>query len=394
MKVVQINCSASGSTGNIAKAIHKELLQNGDESYIFYGIGNSTEKNMIRVGNYFSLHSHSVLSRNFGRQGYFSYFSTKSLISQIKSIAPDVIHLHNLHGSYLNLPLLFKFLKKSKKQIIITLHDCWLFTGKCPHFTVAKCYKWQESCGGCTQLSEYPRSKVDTTESTLRDKKEWLSGFGDKLKIITVSNWLRDTAKQSFLSQYTIKTIYNGINTQIFKPMDGTSVKKKYGIDGKYVILGVASNWDKRKGLDKFLSLSEELSDDEIIVLVGLTEAQIAAMPENIVGISRTENQIELAELYSAADVFVNTSKEETFGLVTAEAMACGTPVIVYDSTACAEIIGKNGIKLSPSSGATEILKALREIRQLENTEKDSIICYDVKKMVGEYISEYKKNRA
>ena len=102
MKVVQINCSASGSTGNIAKAIHKELLQNGDESYIFYGIGNSTEKNMIRVGNYFSLHSHSVLSRIFGRQGYFSYFSTQKMISKIKAIDPDVIHLHNLHGSYLN----------------------------------------------------------------------------------------------------------------------------------------------------------------------------------------------------------------------------------------------------------------------------------------------------
>ena len=391
MKVVQINCSSFGSTGNIARAIHKELLQRGDESYIFYGIGKTIEKNMFRVGNDLSLHSHSVLSRNLGKQGYFSYMSTQKMISKIKGINPDIVHLHNLHGSYLNLPLLFKCLKKSGKRVIITLHDCWLFTGKCPHFTVANCYRWKDSCGGCVQLSTYPRSKIDTTEKCLRDKKEWLSGFGDRLKIITVSNWLRDTAKQSFLSQYPIETIYNGINTDIFRPVDGTRAREKYNIQDKYVILGVSSNWNAQKGLGEFLELSQKLSENEIIVLVGLTEEQIKEMPKNIVGIARTESQAELAELYSAADVFLNTSKEETFGLVTAEAMACGTPVIVYDSTACAEIIGDNDIKLTVGSDVDDVKRSIDEIRQRNIKAENVEMRFNVEKMVKDYVREYKE---
>lgn len=386
MKVVQINCSSSGSTGNIAKAIHKELLKNGDESYIFYGIGNPTEKNMIRVGNYFSLHSHSVLSRNLGKQGYFSYMSTQKMISKIKGINPDIVHLHNLHGSYLNLPLLFKYLKKSGKRVIITLHDCWLFTGKCPHFTVANCYRWKDSCGGCVQLSTYPRSKIDTTEKCLRDKKEWLSGFGDKLKIITVSNWLRDTARRSFLSQYPIETIYNGIDTDIFHPVDGSGIREKYNIQDKFMILGVSSNWNEQKGLGEFVKLSEQISDNEVIVLVGLTEAQIKEMPSNIIGITRTENANELAKLYSAADVFVNTSKEETFGLVTAEAMACGTPVIVYDSTACGEIVTEDdGYVLKKDES-----DALIYIQKLKDESKHPKNIFAKEQMVKSYMDLYR----
>lgn len=389
MKVVQINCSANGSTGNIAKAIHHKLLEMGEESYIFFGIGTPTEKNMFRVGNDFSLHMHSVLSRNFGKQGYFSLFPTIGMISKLKKIKPDIIHLHNLHGNYLNIPLLFSYLKKSKVKVIITLHDCWLFTGKCPHFTVVGCDKWKENCGNCPQLSIYPRSKVDTTSKSLSDKKKWLSGFGDRMHIIAVSEWLRKTVMQSYLSQYSVKRIYNGIDSTVFKPIDTTHVRQRYGLGNKYVILGVSSNWNEQKGLNEFLRLSKSLKEDELIVLVGVTEKQIAELPDNMIGIARTESQAELAALYSAADVFVNPSKEETFGLVTAEAMACGTPVIVYDSTACAEIVRENhGVILSLCD-----TKKLRDAINLIKPIKTFAACkdYTIERMVGEYICEYKK---
>ncbi len=349
MKVVQINCSASGSTGNIAKAIHRRLQAEGHESTIFYEVGTPTEPNMCRIGNYFELHAHAVLSRYLGKQGYFSHLPTYKLIRRLKKLNPDIIHLHNLHGSYLNLPMLFRYLKKSTAQIIITLHDCWLFTGKCPHFTVAGCYRWKASCGNCPQLGVYPQSKVDTTATCLADKKKWLSGFGNRLRVIAVSNWLRDTARESFLSQYSVETIYNGLDISIFKPADGHAARQKYGIGDRFMILGVSANWNEQKGLGDFLRLAAQLREDEVIVLVGMTAEQVKTMPPNIIGIQRTENQQELAALYSAADVFVNPSREETFGLVTAEAMACGTPVIVYDSTACAEIVKEGcGYVLSP----------------------------------------------
>ena len=386
MKVVQINCAAGGSTGTIAKAIHKRLIEQGHESCIFYGGGTATEKNMFRIGGYVSLHSHAVLSRNLGRQGYFSVFATLRFLKRLKMIGPDVIHLHNLHGSYLNLPLLFRYLKKTEAKIVVTLHDCWLFTGKCPHFTVAGCERWKESCGHCSQLSGYPRSKVDTTAKCLRDKKKWLSGFGDRLRVIAVSNWLRDTARASFLAQYTIETIYNGVDHSTFYPMDGAQVRKKYGLGERFVILGVSSNWNEQKGLGEFLRLSEQLAEDEVIVLVGLTREQAAQMPERIVGITRTEDQRELAQLYSAADVFVNTSREETFGLVTAEAMACGTPVVVYDSTACGEIVEPEDGVVLPADRPDLLRDGIASARGMQ-VQRHTRFCQG--QMVDEYLKLY-----
>ncbi len=394
MRVVQINCAASGSTGKIAKAIHYVLLAQGDESYIFYGFGGCDEKNVIRIGNDFDLHLHAVLSRNLGRQGYFSHAATNKLIRQIQSIDPDVIHLHNLHGSYLNLPMLFRFLRTSRAKILITLHDCWLFTGKCAHFTEVNCFRWKENCGQCPNLSVYPRSKVDTTEQTLADKKKWLSGFGERMRIITVSNWLCDTAKESFLKQYPIQTIYNGIDINIFKPVPGNKIREKYGLQKNYIILGVAYHWGERKGLKEFLKLADQLDENEKIVLIGLTQEQIADMPDQILGITKTESQQELVEWYSAADVFINPSKEETFGLVTAEAMACGTPAIVYQSTACAEVTDDSCVVM-PADQNCYLRDAVNEIksRRKSNDCRQHIIdSFSLNKMVEGYLDAYKKD--
>lgn len=389
MKVAQINCSANGSTGNIVKAIHRKLLKMGHQSYIFYACGHAGEANMYRIGNYFSRGVHAVLSRNLGRQGYFSIIPTWDLIRKLERIQPDIIHLHNLHGCYLNLPMLFGYLKRSNAKIVLTLHDCWLFTGKCPHFTVVGCEKWKESCGDCPQLWIYPKSKVDTTAKCLADKKKWLSGFGDRMHIVAVSHWLCDMAKQSYLNQYPIHMIYNGINTEVFHPMDGNGIGEKYGIrDDQFVILGVASVWDDQKGLSEFFDLSKEIGDSDIIVLVGLSSKQILNLPPHIIGIRRTENQKELAQLYSRANVFVNPSKEETFGLVTAEAMACGTPVIVYDSTACAEVADASCVVLRVD-GAEKMIDGIRKIKEQKQSKTELQTVFKEESMVHGYISEY-----
>ena len=343
MKVVQINCSSGGSTGNIAKSIHEKVIEQGNESYIFFGGGKGDDSNnIIPILPKFFIRIHSFLSRITGYQGYFSSAYTRRLIKKIKKMEPDIIHLHNLHGSYLCLPILFRFLKRYNKKTIITLHDCWLFTGKCSHFTRVNCDKWKVECGNCPQLASYPKSLFfDRSKRLLEDKKVWLSNF-ENIKIIAVSNWLRDTAKMSFLSQYSIQTIYNGVDECVFYPRESRELKNKYKLGDKFVVLGVAPAWTSEKGLDDFYKLASMLSKDEIIVLVGMTSSQIEKLPTNIIGIQRTENREELSELYSMADVFVQTSLEETFGLVTAEALACGTPAVVYNSTACAEIVDEN----------------------------------------------------
>lgn len=395
MKVVQINGAAFGSTGNIVKAIHRRLLAEGHDSTVFYDFGTATEPKMFRIGNDFALHSHAVLSRNLGKQGYFSHLPTLKLIRKLKKIQPDVVHLHNVHGSYVNLPMLFRYLKKSTARVVITLHDCWLFTGKCTHFVVAGCEKWKEHCGHCPQLAAYPRSKVDTTVKSLQDKKKWLSGFGDRMRVVAVSHWLRDTARQSFLAQYPVDTIYNGIDCTVFQPVDGAAVREKYGLQDKFVILGVSSNWNEQKGLSEFLQMAQWLAEDEVIVLVGLTETQVAAMPAGIVGITRTEDQAELAALYSAADVFVNTSQEETFGLVTVEAMACGTPVVVYDSTACAEVVSEGCGYVARPGDVEQVFRYIREAKEKPIAAASTLVQsvrerYTTDRMVEEYVSLYR----
>ena len=396
MRVVQINCSSSGSTGNIAKAIHTKLIEDGNESYIFFGGGKGNKKDVLPISSRLVVRIHSFLSRVTGLQGYFSYFPTKRLISRIKKINPNIIHLHNLHGSYLCLPVLFRFLKKQNKlgdqKLIITLHDCWIFTGKCPHFTRVQCFKWKSECGKCPQLSIYPRSLfLDCSKKMYRDKKRWLSGFNN-IEIVAVSDWLKKTAEQSFLGRYKITRIYNGIDEKKFYPRnDLEETRRKYGFEDEFIILGIAANWELRKGLKDFYRLAEVLESGEKIMLVGLTMAQIEELPKNIIGITATKNQEELAQIYSMANVFINMSIEETFGLVTAEAMACGTSVIAYDSTACGEIVSaQNGVVFPPHS--IDLIRTEISRIKLEQPHKEKLVfVYSSIEMVMGYLEVYKR---
>lgn len=377
MKVIHINVSASGSTGRISRAIGDYIRKYGNRYLLLYGINQTDDADALCISDYFDTHLHDRLSKLTGLQGYFSLLHTIRVVRILKKEDPDIIHLHNIHGNYLYLPLLFWYLAGTGCQIVVTLHDCWLFTGKCPHFTDVKCDKWKKSCGHCPQLRIYPKSLFfDQTSKCLADKKKWFSRINGRLTIVAVSDWLKQVAEESFLNEAPLCRIYNGIATDIFKLVDiGASFDQRYGICGKYVILGVASVWDPRKGMSDFLELSKRLDSDECIVMVGLSPKQCENLPNNVIGIPHTENQAELVCLYNRADVFFNASTEETFGMVTAEALACGTPVVVYNSTACPEIVSTDtGTVVSPHNIA-EVERVIKKMKERGFKKKNRFNC-------------------
>ncbi|MDU1414423.1 MAG: glycosyltransferase [Clostridium sp.] len=365
MKVLQINSvCGTGSTGRIAVDLYKTLVENGHESMIAFGrntaLGNV---NNVKIGSNVDNYIHVAKTRIFDKHGFGSTKATKEFIKTIEEYNPDIIHLHNIHGYYINIEILFNYLKEINKPVVWTLHDCWTFTGHCAYFDDIGCEKWKSQCYDCCQLNSYPISKIkDNSKGNYICKKAIFNGVNG-LKVITVSSWLKGKVEQSFLKDYDIRVINNGIDVDTFKPLDSKDkIDKKYNIQGKKIILGVSNIWDERKGLKDFLKLSQIIDDSFVIVLVGLNDDQIKELPSNIIGIRRTENIEELAELYSAAMVLVNTSVEETFGLVTVEAMACGTPVIVYNSTALPEEVGEKCGYVVEKRNVSQVIDAIKKI--------------------------------
>ena len=345
-RILQINTVAvNGSTGRIVEGIGKCAIQRGYESVVAFGRACHSESSsrMIRIGNEFDVIKHALLTRLLDRQGLESRRATKKLIADIDKSLPDIIHLHNIHGNYLHYPTLFKYIKARRIPVVWTLHDCWAMTGHCVHFTAVNCNKWKSACYQCPRLGSYPKSWFwDRSSSNYKCKKSSFTSV-PYMHIVTVSDWLKSVVQESFLSDFPVRTIHNGIDLSSFYPRETEDIiKDKYNLHGKYVILGVATGWSRENGLYKFMELSKRLPDSFAIVLVGVDDSVKSILPKGITAINRTDSVDELAMLYSAADIFINGSFEETFGLVTAEALACGTPVIVYDSTACAEIVNPN----------------------------------------------------
>lgn len=352
MKILQINSVCGfGSTGRIAVQIQKTVEQNGGEGIIAFGRGEAPEGvNSYKINSDIDVKIHGVLSRITDRQGFYSKGATHRLVNFIKEYNPDVIHLHNIHGYYLNVKILFDFLAEYGKPVVWTLHDCWAFTGHCSHFSYEKCDKWKSGCYSCPLKNEYPASLLlDNSKKNYDEKKQLFTAVKNAV-IVTPSEWLGGIVKESFLGKYPVKVIYNGIDIDCFKPTE-SSFKEKYGIEDKKIVLGVASVWTEKKGIKDFYKLNEIIGDDYKIVLVGLNSAQLAELPEGIIGIKRTSSARELAEIYTAADVFVNTSREETMGLTTVEALACGTPAVVCNATAVPEVVTeKSGIVIEPDN--------------------------------------------
>lgn len=400
MKVLQINSVCGvGSTGRIMTDIDSKLRENNIESYIAYGRRTSIQNhNTLKIGSKLDYCRHGILTRIFDNHGLSgSEKATYKFIDQIDKIHPDVIHLHNLHGYYINVKILFDYLKVIGKPVVWTLHDCWSFTGHCTYFSYAKCEKWIEECHKCPQKGMYPKSIiVDNSQRNYQVKKQLFTSL-ENLTIVTPSKWLADLVEKSFLSNNTIKIIPNGIDIDVFKPIAGEAVREKFKLRNKFIILGVAGLWEKRKGLSHFIELSKMITDDCRIVLVGLDEKQTVQLPANIIGINKTSNIHELAQMYSAADVFVNPSVEETFGLVTAEALACGTPAIVFDSTPGVEIVNTSCGYIAKIGNIYEIKKFIDVIRNQgkeyysQNCVRRAVEKFAKNDRLDEYIELYKR---
>ncbi|MCR4720052.1 MAG: glycosyltransferase [Firmicutes bacterium] len=398
MKIVEINSVNYGSTGNIMLLIAEKAREKGIEVYTFSSCGNDMKKGIAShnfIGNIISRRLSVELGYYTGLSGHFAYFATRKLLKQIDGIKPDIIHLHNLHSEYINLGLLFKYIKKTNVKVVWTLHDCWSFTGRCAHFEIAKCYKWKTGCSHCKTCNEYPASFIDMSKLMWKHKKKNFTNVKD-MTIITPSNWLADLVKQSYLKDYNVKTILNGINLSVFKPYESDFREKMNIGSGKIILLGVSFGWSYGKGLDVFIELHKRLNSDKYqIVLVGTDENVDKILPRSIISIHRTSNQMELAKIYTAADLFVNPTRQEVFGLVNVEANACGTPVLTFNTGGSPETISKKSgvvVKYNDTdSMEKEIIRICEGNIFLEEDCIESAKSYDMNKKAEEYINEYIK---
>lgn len=353
MKVLLINSVCGiGSTGRICTDLAQKFEAAGDEVKIAYGrkgtVPEQFQKYAVRIGTDWDCKMHAIQTRLFDTHGFGSKYATKKFLQWAEEYKPDLLWLHNIHGYYINVEMLFVWIKKHPEmQVKWTLHDCWAFTGHCSHFTAVKCAQWKSHCSYCSQLRRYPACyAMSSVRRNFARKRAAFTGVPN-LTLITPSKWLADLVKQSFLKDYPVEVHYNTIDTTIFKPTP-SDFRERYGLQDKIIVLGVANVWEVRKGLFDFYKLAEMLDDRYAIVLVGLSEKQIENLPKSIKGIQRTNSPKELAAIYTAADVFVNPSVEETFGMTPVEAQACGTPSIVYEDTACAEVAEQTGNKVVP----------------------------------------------
>ena len=388
MKVLFINSVyGRGSTGRIVQQLGKALEEQGDSYMVAYGRGEKLDDpHCYYIGSPLNVYFHAGLSRLTDRAGFYSKKSTKKLLEFIRSYEPDVIHLHNLHGYYLNIELLFQYLKeKYRGKVVWTLHDCWTFTGHCTHYTYVGCENWKTGCSRCPQKSEYPASwGLDSSRLNYTEKKRLFCGVPN-LTIVTVSQWLKGEAEKSFLKDYPICCVYNGIDTSVFRPVDNR-VKQELGIENKKMILLVSDGWTERKGYDRALAVAAQAPADWHFVMVGMARKQIEKLPENITGFERIWSQQKLIEFYSASDVFFNPSVEETFGLVTAEAIACGTPAVVMDATACPEPLCGHGAVLKEQDPCAAVQAILQGCSLKGRTVN---LPFSTEKMVCGYLSIY-----
>lgn len=367
MKYLFINSVAGyGSTGRIAAETCRELMKEGHRCVLaFARMRDGCEDiETLRIGKPLDVKLHALQSRLLDNSGFGSKAATKAFIRQVKEYDPDVIWLHNLHGYYIHLPTLFSYLHTCGKEIRWTLHDCWSFTGHCAYFDYARCDRWKTGCHNCPEKGSYPASiLLDNSRSNYQRKKELFTGIPN-MKLLVPSNWLKERVQKSFLGAYPVEVVYNRVNKGLFRPLEG-DLRRRYDLEDKIILLGVASVWDRRKGLEDFVALSKLLDDRYRCVLIGLNEKQIQSLPSNMLGFGRTDTVEDLIRWYTTADVFVNPSTEETFGMTTLEAQYCGTKAVVYENTACQEIAEAFGGVAVPW-GAEHLAQAVKQLTMEE----------------------------
>lgn len=371
--LLQINSAINtGSTGKIAEKIGEKATEHGWRSYIAHGARYSRGTNLIDISHSSSLGEkiHYLGSLLTDGEGCYSIRSTKELIKNIEAISPDIIHLHNIHGHYFNYKIFFKYIKHAKIPVVWTLHDCWAFTGHCVYFDLIGCNKWQTKCLNCPLKRQYPKSLIDRSSFNYEQKKKAFSEL-EGLTLVPVSRWLSDLLGESYLKNHPRRVIHNGIDLDLFSPQAlSIDVRSKYGIPvGKQIVLGVADGFGKRKGLDDFIYLSEHLDERYAVVLVGIKKE---IKSSKIYSIRHTDNQHQLALLYNAASVFVNPTYEDNYPTVNMEAIACGTPVITYNTGGSPESITPETGIVVPKGNVAELQKAIIDITSYKEIDRYS----------------------
>lgn len=403
-KLLQINpvLRTNTSTGRIVQEIGELAIKEGWDSYVAYSGGRDGLKpcksKLIPIGGKVDVAFHGLWTRLTDRHGLASWSTTRRFIDEIKALKPDIIHIHNIHGYFLNYKILFDFLARNDIPVVWTVHDCWLYTGHCYHYAAAGCYKWQSLCEDCPQKFEFPASYlVDRSRQNFLDKKEAFTSVPN-MTIVTVSEWMKNEMSNSFLKDCQFQVIHNGIDLNVFSVQDNEQgVRQRYGLGDKRIILGLASIWSKEKGWDDFIEMSKMLNDNELIVLVGVSEKQQEQLPSNIVGIRRTENVQQLAELYSAADVFVNPTWQDNYPTVNLEAIACGTPVVTYRTGGSVEAITDSTGMIVEQGDVAGLLSAAREIMQRgtqffkDSCRKFALENFDKEERYNDYLKLYDK---
>ncbi len=395
--ILQIDVALNvGSTGRIVHEIGDAILKEGWMSHAAFGRYSAPSTSTAhKIGTNADHAAHLLLTRLFDLHGKGSLGATKRLRALLADLKPDVVHLHQVHGYYLHLRELMQLLEEYGKPVLWTFHDAWQLTGHCCYFDRFDCQKWQTSCGSCPMTRYYPQSwGIDNSASNHREKKSTIGALSN-LTVVPVSYWLGDMVKQSYLSQKQMEVIQNGVDLEQFF-IEKADQATPADVD-KTTYLGVAGVWADHKGLSDFVQMSELLRDDEQIVLIGLAEKQLNGLPANIKALPAQGSISALRHWYNRATVFLNPSKSESFGLVTAEALACGTPAVVYNTTACPELVDDKTGRVAVKGDFTGMLYAARELAQLDSeaiqTEcrKRAELHFDKQKQTGKYIQLYKQ---
>lgn len=397
-KLVQFNPVANwGSTGRLTEDIGDVAMAAGWDSYIAFGRQfNPSTSHLLRIGGNWSVISHTLKTRFFDRQGFGSYCATSTLLKKFDEIKPDIFQFHNLHGNFLNLPLILRYAIEKNIPIVWSLHDCWSMTGHCTHFVKIGCERWKTECYRCPLKAEYPNSWLfDQSRRNFREKKKLIEAI-PQLSIISGSEWLASIAAESYFKGRTIHVIPDGIDTDIFQPRNnGILLRRKLGIEGKFVILATGTGWGEDKGFYDYGKLKKMLSDDYAIVLVGLSPEWLSKIPEGVIGLPRTKTPQELSEYYSMADCVISLSRMESFGLTPVEGYACGTPAIVYDTTALPELITPETgfvakfLDVEDVKQKVELLKARGKANYSERCHEIAVEKYDRRKCYAEYLKIY-----
>ena len=370
-KLLQINpvIRTNTSTGRIMQEIGELAIANGWDSYIAYSGGRDGVKpcrsKLIPVGGKLSVVLHGIWTRLTDRHGLASVIATKRFVRKIKELQPDIIHIHNIHGYFLNYKILFEYLSESDIPVVWTVHDCWLYTGHCNHYARVGCDKWMTRCEKCPQLSAFPESLLfDNSRRNFDDKKRLFTSVAD-MTIVTVSDWMREEMSRSFLKDCQFEVVHNGVDLSVFNECENSvDIRRIYGLGDKHLILGVTSIWCREKGWDDFMKMSSMINDDEAIVLVGVSQEQMRKLPHNVIGIPRTDNVGQLAALYSAATALINPTWQDNYPTVNLESIACGTPVITYRTGGSVESVCEDTGYVVEQGDVEGLLAAFRKIKE------------------------------